>query len=280
MMQADTIETIGTKSLIQHGAYNQRIYLMKLHHADTLFVLEQMSRMARENHYSKIFCKVPQSEAPVFTAHGFLCEAQIPRFYNQQDAVFFMSKFLNSDRLLNFETEQLTLLSKMLKQPGQSSPAPESTQKYRVKKLGTQHCHAIPNVYRQVFASYPFPIFDARYIAETMADTMTYFGIEVKNQLVALAATETDAIGRNAEMTDFAILPAFRGKKLSELLLEKMEEQMQNMDIKTLYTIARINSIGMNKTFIRAGYTYSGTAVKNTHIAGNIESMNIYYKHL
>ena len=27
-------------------------------------------------------------------------------------------------------------------------------------------------------------------------------------------------------------------------------------------------------------YTYSGTLIKNTNIVGNIESMNVYYKHL
>ena len=36
----------------------------------------------------------------------------------------------------------------------------------------------------------------------------------------------------------------------------------------------------MNKTFLNAGYNYSGTLTKNTQIAGKIESMNVWYKHL
>ncbi len=53
---------------------------------------------------------------------------------------------------------------------------------------------------------------------------------------------------------------------------------MKAQDIKTLYTIARLNSPAMNKTFLRLNYTYSGTLIKNTNIAGKIESMNVYYK--
>jgi beta-lysine N6-acetyltransferase len=36
----------------------------------------------------------------------------------------------------------------------------------------------------------------------------------------------------------------------------------------------------MNKTFLKFDYCYSGTLINNTNIAGSIESMNVYYKHL
>jgi hypothetical protein len=59
-----------------------------------------------------------------------------------------------------------------------------------------------------------------------------------------------------------------------------MEEAMQRQGIKTLFTIARLASIPMNKTFLRFGYQYSGTFINNTQIAGRIESMNLLYKHI
>jgi len=55
---------------------------------------------------------------------------------------------------------------------------------------------------------------------------------------------------------------------------------MRKQGIKTLYTIARLDSIPMNKTFLKLNYCYSGTLINNTNIAGSIESMNIYYKYL
>lgn len=281
MTQQDTIENIGNGSLIQHGKHNQRVYLMKLNEADTPAIMDTITQLARKNNYSKIFCKVPQHVAPQFIARGFLCEAQIPRFYNNRETVFFMSKFLNSDRLLNMETEQLMAFSKMLQAQNNTEIADiQHDTTFRIKRLTPQNSRKIAEIYRKVFESYPFPVFDPEYITETMSTHVAYFGIEANEQLVALASSEIDRDGQNAEMTDFATLPAYRGKKLSVLLLQEMERHMQKQGIKTLYTIARLNSVGMNKTFLRTGYTYSGTAVKNTNIAGTIESMNIYYKHI
>ncbi len=59
-----------------------------------------------------------------------------------------------------------------------------------------------------------------------------------------------------------------------------MEIEMKNQGMKTLYTIARLNSIAMNLTFLRSNYKYSGTLIKNTNISGQIESMNVYYKQI
>jgi hypothetical protein len=51
------------------------------------------------------------------------------------------------------------------------------------------------------------------------------------------------------------------------------------MKMTTGYTSARSLSFGMNITFCRRGYSYAGTLVNNTCISGDIESMNVYYKH-
>jgi hypothetical protein len=59
-----------------------------------------------------------------------------------------------------------------------------------------------------------------------------------------------------------------------------MENEMKKKEMKTLYTIARLESIPMNKTFMRADYSYAGTLINNTNISGGIESMNVWYKYL
>jgi putative beta-lysine N-acetyltransferase len=81
-------------------------------------------------------------------------------------------------------------------------------------------------------------------------------------------------------MTDFATLPEARGKGLAGVLLSEMEKNMQRERIATAYTIARARSFGMNVVFARAGYTFAGTLVNNTNIAGGLESMNVWYKQL
>jgi len=55
---------------------------------------------------------------------------------------------------------------------------------------------------------------------------------------------------------------------------------MSELGIKTVYTIARLNSIPMNVTFLKRGYKYGGTLINNTNISGKIESMNVLYNYL
>ena len=277
----DKIEKIGRNSWIQHGELNQRIYLMKLDQEEAVEVISLMNNLARSKKYSKIFCKVPGNKAPLFTANGFIPEAQIPGFFRGEDSMFFMSKFLSSDRLLHIETKELEELSKLLdRNKTQSWDPPEKSEKASVRKLNENDCETMAGLYKKVFQSYPFPIFDPAYILKTMKSGVQYFAIESNNKLLALASAEVDAYSQSAEMTDFATLQQHRGKSYAYFLLEAMQTHMKSEGIKTLYTIARLRSVGMNLTFLRMNYQFAGTLLKNTNISGEIESMNIYYKQL
>ncbi|MDX8341053.1 putative beta-lysine N-acetyltransferase [Draconibacterium sp. IB214405] len=278
----DKIEKIGNGSVIHHGQLNSRVYLMKLNPSDcnTTFIHE-INELARKHGYTKIFCKIPDFATPLFLADGFFPEAQIPAFYNDKYTAFFVSKFLNSDRLLEIETDRLNEFNKMLEQQEsfiltQKVKVPE----VQVRKLDKTDFEKITEIYRKVFVTYPFPIYNPGFVLKSMQDGTQYFGAEAEGQLIALASAEIDKEGKNAEMTDFATLPQHRGRKLALLLLDAMEISMKEQGIKTLYTIARLNSPGMNKTFLKLNYRYSGTLIKNTHIAGKIESMNVLYKHI
>lgn len=277
----DKIEKIGKNSLIQHGKLSDRIYLMKLETLETVDIIQIIDELARKNKYSKIFCKVPASVAPIFTANGFISEAHIPHFFNGDESAFFMSKFLSSDRLLAIEAKELRKLSELLKNNNSKTfEPPRISKRITVRKLTEKDSLHMTELYKNVFQSYPFPIFDSGYIQKTMKSGVQYFGIEKNGQLVALASSEVNAEAQNAEMTDFATLPSHRGKKYAYLLLKTMEEKMKEEGIKTVYTIARLRSVGMNLTFLRMNYEFAGTLLKNTNISGDIESMIIYYKRI
>lgn len=276
----DKIEIIGNGSVIQHGKHNDRLYLMKLKIEEVEFVLDEISKIAYVNKYGKMFCKIPRDAAPLFFANGYILEAIIPRFYNNAYDVFFMSKFFNSDRSLNIEKDKLQQLHCLFLEEREQKVKQYSESGYKIRKLDKSDAEKIVELYKGVFKSYPFPIFDPEYIQKTMTENIQYFGVEKEGELAALASSEIDFEGKNAEMTDFATHKLHVGKKLSHFLLNEMEKEMKKQAITTLYTIARVNSIAMNKTFWRSGYQYSGTLIKNTNIAGEIESMNIYYKYI
>lgn len=277
----DTVEDIGLGSIIQHGKHNDRIYLMKLDERDVDIILDELSTLAKTNKYSKLFCKVPKNIAPLFFANGYILEAYIPKFYKNRDDLFFVSKFLNSDRLLNIEVNELSKLNQLLSEEHSiKKNLKKNVSGYSVRRLTKSDVEQMAQIYLEVFESYPFPIHDPAYILKTMDENVFYFGVENEGNVVALASSEVDVGGKNAEMTDFATLQNHGGKNLASLLLLEMEKEMQKQGIKTLYTIARLNSVPMNKTFLRFDYEYSGTLINNTNISGKIESMNIFYKHI
>ena len=276
---SDTIELIGSGSVIQHGRLNDRVYLMKLQKEDLPAVLQRMKELTEKEHYSKLFCKVPGKLAPGFLGLGYIVEGLIPHFYLDGDDALFLSRFNDPARLTNKPEKELVRFRQLLAEPLQRKEFSQ-TAAYTVRQLGKSNAGQIADMYAQVFLSYPFPIYDSAYIARMMEEHVQYFGAFRGDQLAALSSAEIDFGTGSAEMTDFATHRTHTGHSLSCLLLHTMEQAMQRQGIRTLFTIARLASVPMNKTFLRFGYHYAGTFINNTQIAGRIESMNLFYKHL
>ncbi|WP_244603362.1 putative beta-lysine N-acetyltransferase [Methanococcoides sp. NM1] len=266
----DSIEKIGN-SIIQHGRYNDRIYLMKLDSADMPSLLDEMDALAEKENYSKIFTKVPESFKELLCNHNYLCEASIPRFYDGKEAAVIMSKFLDDKRSTNYlaEVHEDVIKTAFSKEKGLGSALPFE---YSIRKCDKQDIKQMADVYQETFETYPFPIHDPNYLLKTMEDNVVYFGVFKDEKAVALSSAEIDYDHSAVEMTDFATLPEFRGKGLSSHLLMKMEEEMKAMGISTAFTIARASSYGMNIVFAKCNYEYCGRLVNNTNISGNIKA--------
>ncbi len=274
----DYIEIIG-HSIIQHGKFSNRIYLMKLDKRDYPDLLPKLDNLAIKCDYGKIIAKIPATAQPVSLREGYIQEAYIPKYHQEHEGVFFMSKYLDPRRS-QIASAELSKLASLLLEPdlNNENKLPEN---FEIKITENQHTQLMATIYQQVFKTYPFPITDASYLQKTMQEGLViYFGIWDKGTLVGLSSAELDVSNRNAEMTDFAILPAYRGQKLASLLLKRMAGEMRIRNTNTLYTIARLNSPGMIKAFVDNGYHYSGLLKNNTNISGQIESMCVFYKNI
>ena len=276
----DKIEKIG-KSLIQHGKVNNRIYLLKLDPRDHKNIIPMLDELATREDYSKIFCKIQSDLFPDFLLQGYSMEAYVPQFYNGRTDCIMASKFRDEKRRL-LPVREMELFIKLLSQtPVSESGFVNNHNRFHLGRLGIEDAVQVTEVFKHVFETYPFPVHDPQYIRETIIEGKArYFGIRENGKLAGVSTAETDMAGENAEMTDFAVLPEYRGMGMAFRLLMFMEDEMRSAGIKTGYTIARLKEPGMNKTFLRAGYNYTGTLVNNTNIGGRIESMNIFYKHL
>ena len=275
----DRIEKIGD-SVIQHGKQNDRIYLIKLARKDYPVIIDRLEALAEQNAYSKIFAKVPEWAAAGFRASGYVKEAEIPNFYNGQTGACFFSQFRDEERsqVDKKEFDQIRRNIRLSESKTNTGDPSTNDIEYTIRKLSAGDVTALAALYKAVFQTYPFPIFKESYLLETMKNQVIYFGVFSGTALVAASSSEMDVRSENAEMTDFATLKTHRGKNLSLYLLSEMESEMKELGIKTLYTIARALSPGMNITFAKMGYRYSGTLINNTCIAERIESMNVWYK--
>lgn len=267
-------------SVIQHGPNNDRVYLMKLAEKDSPEIIDKLHHLSVVKKYTKIFAKVPEKMVDDFLDNDYKKEATIPQFYKGKESAHFVSRFMGAARsFLSFNKKQKirkNIEVALLKKDENNLQRPDAD----FRPLEHKDAEQLVSLYEKTFKVYPFPIFDELYIKDTMDKNIDYFGAFVDNKLVAASSAEKDAENKNAEMTDFATLPKHRGKNLSYFLLKEMEKEMVAQDFKTLFTIARSASIGMNATFARQDYKFAGTLVNNTYIGEDIESMNVWYKHL
>lgn len=275
----DIIETFEG-SIIQHGSYNDRIYLMKLAPEASSITPRNLIDLARNNNYTKIFAKVPEYHSDIFYAAGFEAEAHIPAFYAGKTTVVLMGFYMNAERAEETDLGKMDEIIKVALEKQTVKSKCRLNDDFTLRVCTEADVASMTDIYKKIYKSYPFPIHEAAYILETMKSHVDYFGVEVNGRLVAVSSAEMDKESSNVEMTDFATLPEWRGNGLAQCLLVQMEKAMKNKGIKTAYTIARAMSAGMNVTFSKTGYRFGGRLKNNTNISGNIESMNAWYKHL
>ena len=280
MTMLDKIEKSGNQ-LIQHGKHNNRIYLIKFSWETFPEDIPALEQLAIQNGYTKIFAKIPAAALAPFLQFSYQTEAFIPSYYNDGSDCLFVSRFFDQSRKKIPDIELLDFYSLVGNMKDKNKFKYTHSLKLVIRILQPDDLAQVVCIYKKVFQTYPFPIFDKKYLKQNMDDkSVIYFGVFDNQKLIGVSSTEIDYINHNAEMTDFAILPEYRGQNLAFFLLNTMETEMKIINIKTLYTIARLKSPGMNKTFMKSGYKYSGTLANNTNISGQIESMNVFYKHL
>jgi len=277
---SDAIERLPCGAVIQHGAYNDRIYLMQAGSDPSADLPEVLIPMAERMGYSKIFAKIPEARGDTFEQADFVQEGSIPDFYNGVDDALFMAYFLSEDRAREERVDRLNEVRQIAQSKRGAAIRPLDTARFHIKRCAPADVERMAEIYRSVFPSYPFPIHDPGYLLKTMKSHVEYYGVEHAGALIALSSAEVDRSAAAAEMTDFATMPAFRGNGLAVHLLREMEHGMFRSGIKTSYTIARAVSAGMNITFAKLGYRFGGRLKNNTNISGSIESMNVWYKEL
>lgn len=275
----DVIEKLK-HSIVQHGSYNRRIYLMKLHESDMPSIVPVLEHLARDKGYEKILVKTPARNKDAFAEEGYDQEAIIPHYFKDREDAVFMAKYFSAIRRRIKDHRRIIAILSQAQRYEQTPSGKAKDHFFKVQICQPKDVGEMSRLYKAVFKTYPFPVFDPHYLIESINGHVDYFCIRIDNRIVALAASEMDPENLAAEMTDFATLTGHRRQGMASCLLKAMEDEMIHQGLKTVYSIARSLSPAMNLTFFKNGYRYGGTLGNNTNIAGRIESMNIWYKHL
>lgn len=268
------------ESILQHGKFNDRVYLMKLSKTDFPDIINYIYKLAKENKYTKAFVKVPKWAEGTFTDAGYEIEAVVKNFFAGVEDAYFMAYYFDKSRKMQKRKKELDKIIELAQKTKPINQQFKIESNFTYDILTPKDAEDMAVIYKVIFETYPFPIFNPEYIRKTMQENVVYFGVRDRNRLVAVSSCEMDKESSNVEMTDFATLKEYQSMGLASGLLSVMENEMIKRGIITAYTIARSTSYGMNISFAKHRYIYCGTLLNNTNIAGSIESMNVWYKEL
>jgi putative beta-lysine N-acetyltransferase len=281
--QEDTIARIdgdGFHANVVISPLNQRIQVLGFEARDAEALVGSLIKGARAAGFGKVFLKAPLHQRAGFEQAGMTAEATINGYFAGQPAVV-MSLFLDRERLQRPRAgEEEAILDAIKARPADPS-VPKLPGDLQMRRARPDDADELAELYRTVFASYPFPITEPEYLISTMKSHVVYRIVRNgEGAVVAAASAETDDRHRNAEMTDFATLPDQRGLGLAQHILAALEHDMAERAILNLYTIARARSAGMSRVFYNRGYEWTGTLVNNCHISGEFEDMHVWCKSL
>ena len=263
------------------SARNERIRVITYEVTNYEALVQSLKVHALYHQTGKMFVKTHRRDVAMLKRLGLCEEARITGYFNSEDAVV-MSLFTNAQRMI--PTPDVEIREDIIKH----AMAGDSASGHQRPLPGGLSCRiATPDdaadlsrVFAANFATYPFPVFDPEYVLESMQNDVVYMMIVEGPNIAAVASAETIPSLCNAEMTDFATMPRYRGNGLGSILLSELEKEMRLRDIVHLYTLSRASVVSINRIFGKAGYTYTGTLVQNCHISGDFEDMNCWCKPL
>ncbi len=266
------IQTANASVSIYKDPYNKRIRVDD-YDGDVDEVLVIISQMI-SGWVEKLIVKSRTKDLAFFLSQGFLEEAHVKGYFSGQD-MHFVVKYYSAERKLSKKWHEEQQIIESLTNLNEGSKIEKPVQ---ISFASPVDAVDLAKLYAEIFLVYPTPVTDPDYIQKNMGAGTIYAYIKELGKIVSAASAEINRKYKNAELTDCATQKHAQGKGYMKKLLLALEERLITEGIKCLYTLARAESVGMNKAFFELGYTYSGRLVNNCNIYSGIEDMNVWWK--
>ncbi|QJC89006.1 putative beta-lysine N-acetyltransferase [Bacillus inaquosorum] len=272
-----SIKSNGVTAVLDHDDFNKRIRVVRYDGAIEK-ALTNIVATAKEEDAEKIIVYTKQHDEAVLAKHLFVPEGFLKGYYLGHPACV-MVRYLTEKRRQtdSYIEEQETIEALYRTAPHHHS---ETTPVFTMRKAETNDMYQLSMLYKKVFRTYPTPVFDPAYIEKTMNENTMYYLMFDHDRLISAASADINPELGHAEITDCAVLPEYRGRSLTSLLIGALEKEMAEKDIFHVFSLARAASFGMNAVLYHSGYQYGGRLINNCYIAEGLENMNIWCKHL
>ncbi|MFZ7134031.1 MAG: putative beta-lysine N-acetyltransferase [Eubacteriales bacterium] len=275
----------GQHNAVEHKDYTSDVFIdfqnnrLKLldYSGDVSKIAKNTIALCGKYGMGKIIATVPIKDRQLFFDNGFVQEALIYGYFKGQIGCN-VSFFYDKDRAISHRIqEENQIIKRALENKGQYEPMENNT--FRIRSGNVEDAKAMAQLYDTVFQSYPTPMDNPEYIKNMIRNDQVLFKVvENDNKIVSAASADLNHRHFNAEMTDCATLPEFRGKGLLSELIYYLEGSLKEKKFMCLYSIARALSPGINIVFSKHGYEFTGRQIKNSQIMGKLEDMNIWVK--
>lgn len=272
-----TETTSDFKVSVKLDFLNKRLKVLNYKTRNYTRLTNFLSQIAAQNNLEKIIIIAREKDWSMFVKKGFSLEAFNPYHFKGRPG-YYLAGFLTVKRRKSSQVAKKDEIVRIASAKGKYK-SERLKKNFSLRPAKKEDIPELINLYRNVFASYPTPIYEREYLAKAMAnDTFFMLVSDRGGKVVSAASAEMDKENLCAEVTDCATLPEFRGNKLMYYLIKEIEKEMKKRNLISLYTIARAISPGINTAFSRNNYKYFGRFIKNCHICGNLEDMNLWVK--
>ncbi|QNO14993.1 putative beta-lysine N-acetyltransferase [Alkalicella caledoniensis] len=272
------IEEEGYYTKIFLDTYNQRVEVIDYEGKDIDGLTTRLDYLAQKNNFGKVYLKAKSDDWEKFLTHGYILEGIFKHYYNGDNA-YSLAKFFSKERRISegFEKENEIIeeVAKIEPEVEFNSNLPNT---YNIRPATKEDIPELIALYDRVFETYPIPLNQPLYLEKLMDSDVYFMVITNGGKIVSAASADMSKRYKNAEITDCATHPDERGNGLMSVIINALENEMKDMGIICLYSIARSLSFGMNTVFKKHNYTYTGRLINNCNIFGKFEDMNVWIK--
>lgn len=280
------------KSLVENGCiqYYKEVKLYEDHTNSRLKILDyscitvevllDIIRLAGEKKLGKVISNCQTPLLKPFREAGFTVEGMINGFFRGEDA-FCVSYFIDKDQSISLKKlEEDAILYECTGAKAKRTFTSNCEDKFEIRDALPRDIPQMVDVFAATFETYPSPIFDGSYIKSAM-DSHVLFKVALHDKkIVSAASADMDYTNLNAEITDCATYPEYRGQGLLSNLVYSLELDLKPKGFYALYSLSRAMNPGINAVLSKQGYRCTGRLVNNCHICGGFEDMNIWVKKL